>query len=1074
MNRFFRFLIPFGALGATLAGVPVLAADTALDVSGLQVDGMTNPMGLDSSRTYLSWKLESEQRGARQSAWQVLAASSRELLDSGEGDLWNTGKREGADQVQVRYRGQSVGSGEEVFWKVRVWDQHDQPSDWSEPATWTTGVRSADDWQAAWITHPRWLEVNREHLGYRSLPADEIETEKWLQLDLGRTYPVESIRLRALRHTVAERLGFPTKFVLEIAKKADFSDAVVVADTTDEPKNEWLAEHAFEVDSVDARYVRVTAPELRKLNGEICLAFSQIEVHAGGENVAVGAEVSASDSFEEGPWSAAAVVDGKGVPGTNPLANKTVLVRKEFPVEAGLKRAVVHASGLGGYTMSINGHSVGDRRLSPGWTDATQQVLYDTFDVTDLLTQGANAIGMTLASSMYSVSDPDGRYTKFIGRFRPLLAIAQLRLEYADGRVEVLGTDETWQTRPGPVTYSHVYGGEDYDARLEPEGWSEAGFTGSGWKAVAVTDGPGGWLRGASHAAPPVRSIEEIEPVSQNELSPETTVFDLGQNASLMVRIAARGPAGSRVRVTPAELIDEEGRIDRSSCGGGSAWWQLTLAGTGETEVWEPDFFYHGSRYLQVEVFPAEEGEELPVLEEITGIVTHSSAPPVGEFASSSDLFNEIRTLIRWAQRSNMVSVLTDCPHRERLGWLEQYHLNGPSLRYEFNLSRLFNKTFGDMADAQTEEGLVPDIAPEFIVFPGDFRDSPEWGSSLILAAWQQYLFTGDDSAFLTSYNPMQDYFKYLAGKAEGHILDHGLGDWYDLGPDSPGYSQLTPIALTATATYYQNAWTLSKIAAHRTRWGEAAAYAERAEHIKQAFNAKFFDSEKGSYATGSQTSNAMPYALGMVPEGYEDAVLAAIVADVREQGNQFTSGDVGHRYLLMALAKGGRSDVIFDMHHQTDRPGYGFQLEQGATSLTEAWNARRHSSHNHFMLGHIMEWFYHDLVGIAPDPEQPGFENVIVKPQPVGELTWAEATHDSVRGPVHVRWERDETSFSLDLEVPANATATVYLPTSDADSVRESNARVDEHETITFLREENGRAVYSVQSGTYFFRSAL
>jgi len=378
------------------------------------------------------------------------------------------------------------------------------------------------------------------------------------------------------------------------------------------------------------------------------------------------------------------------------------------------------------------------------------------------------------------------------------------------------------------------------------------------------------------------------------------------------------------------------------------------------------------------------------------------------------------------------------------------------------------------MADAQQLSGLVPDIAPEYVVFDGGFRDSPEWGSAVILAAWQHFVWTGDDTPLRTHYGVMQRYLAYLASKADRHILSHGLGDWYDLGPNSPGLAQLTPIALTATAIYYEDTRALARVAEHLGKADDARRYTAEAEQIKAAFNQKFFDPAKANYATGSQTANAMPLVLDLVPAEQRAAVLDAIVRDVRQRGNSITSGDVGYRYLLRALAEGGRSDVIYDMNHQSEKPGYGYQLKMGATSLTEAWNADRRSSQNHFMLGQLIEWFYHDLAGIVPDPAGPGFKKIIIMPQPVGAITWAKASHDSVRGRIVSNWKREGEEFALEVTIPANTTATVYVPAKAAEEVTESGTPSTRRPDVKLLRYANGRAVFGVSSGRYVFESRL
>jgi hypothetical protein len=723
----------------------------------------------------------------------------------------------------------------------------------------------------------------------------------------------------------------------------------------------------------------------------------------------------------------------------------------------------------------VNGRRVGEDLLSPGWTNYRKSVLYDTHDVTSLLRVGSpNAVGILLGAGMYNVTG--GRYAKFTGSFGPLKTIAHLRLDYADGASEIIGTDSMWRVTAGPLTFSCVYGGEDHDARLLPADWAEPGFAAAGWTAAVETDGPGGVLRGVSHAAPPLRTFESFRPVSETTLGTGARILDLGQNASVMPRIAVRGPAGSIVRITPSELVKADGSLNRSSVGNRPAYWQYTLAGSPDAERWFPRFFYHGSRYFQVECLPTEAGGEVPVLESLEGVVVHGSVPFAGEFATSSELFNRIHALVRWAQRSNLVSVVTDCPHRERLGWLEQYHLNGPSLRYGFDLAALYTKCFDDMADAQLPEGLVPDIAPEYPVFGGGFRDSPEWGSAFILAAWQQYQFTGDAAVFTRHYEGMKRYLAYLGGKAKDGLLDHGLGDWYDLGPKPPGQAQLTPVKLTATAIYYEDIRTMARIATLLERTDDASAYIALGEKVAAAFNAELYDPDARSYATGSQTSNAMPLVLGLVPDADRQAVLDAIVADVRGRGDAITAGDVGYRYLLRALAEGGRSDVIHAMSHQSEKPGYGYQLARGATSLTESWDARPDSSHNHFMLGQIMEWFYHDLAGVRPDPDGPGFKRITIRPAIVGDLAWVRAAYDSPQGRIVSAWKREGSRLTLEVTIPPNATATVFVPTRDPAAVTESGAPIVYSgagaSAISPLLSVSGYAVFAVGSGNYTFAS--
>ena len=1064
------------ALLGIAGGRPVFSADAAgpspLVPVELRCDWMTDPLGVDSTPPRLSWQLRGDgSRGLRQSAWQVLVSSSLDGLSRDHGDIWDSRRVESDEQLHLQYAGRALRSAEQVFWKVRAWDGDGRASAWSKPATWTMGVLDASDWRARWITDAGLLRWVRPLLGYRSDETTTPATAKWVQVDLGSPHAIDELRFHAVRHTVAEGLGFPRRFKVQVANRPDFADAVTVDDHTAREYDAWVNLIKVPGKGGGARYVRLTATVLRVVDGKACLALSQIEVLSGGKNVAVGAAVTASDSDERPPWAAHAVTDGLGAPGANPRANGTLLLRRSFEVRPGLRRAVVNVSGLGHYEMTVNGARVGTGLLTPGWTDYDKTALYDTYDVTASLRAGANAVGLVLGNGMYNVAE--GRYHKFVSRFRPLMAMGQVRLEYEDGTVAIVGTDEGWRVSSGPILFSNVYGGEDYDARLEPRGWDQPGFDDKAWSKAIVTEVPGRVLRGASHASPPFRTYETFPAVQVRELRPGVAVYDFGQNVSMMPRLKVRGSAGATVKLIPSELLNGDGSVDRASSGVGEASWTYTLAGRPDGESWFPRFFYHGSRYVQAER-TAPTGRELPRIESLESVVVHSDSPAAGEFVSSSDLFNRIRTLVHWAQRSNLAHVITDCPHRERLGWLEQYHLNGPALRYETDLTRLYSKGFADMADAQLPTGLVPDIAPEYVVFPEGFRDSPEWGSALVLAAWQHYVWTGDDTPLVRNYDAMKRYVAYLASRSADGIVSHGLGDWYDIGPKPPGVSQLTPIALTATAIYFEDAEALSKIAKRLAKDDDARAYAVAADHIRTAFNKKFFDPATLVYASGSQTAQALPLVLGLVPEESRAKVLEALVRDVRAHGNGTTAGDVGYRYVLRALADGGRSDVIFEMNNQSDKPGYGYQLGKGATSLTEAWDANPQSSQNHFMLGQITEWFYADLAGLAPDPTSPGFRQVLVHPQPVPGITWARAAYESPRGRVAVSWHAENRVFTLDIDLPPNTSAHVWMPAGHLGSVREGGVPVERATGVRVLRQEGERAELAIESGRYTFSAPL
>ena len=745
------------------------------------------------------------------------------------------------------------------------------------------------------------------------------------------------------------------------------------------------------------------------------------------------------------------------------------IFRKEFRIERNLKRATVHVCGLGFFELRLNGRKVGDHVLDPGWTNYRKTALYVTHDVTSHVRSGGNAIGVMLGNGMYNV--PGGRYVKFKGSFGPPKLILQLRLEFADGSSQLVVSDTSWKAAPGPIVFSCIYGGEDHDARREQPGWDAPGFDDSVWAAALVMEGPGGRLIGQS--APPVMEMRAFRPVRVTEPRPGIRVFDLGQNFSGWPVLSVRGAAGSSVKMIPGELLDPQGFVSQRSSGGPS-FFTYTLK-SGAPETWHPRFTYYGFRYVQVETRASPDGQPPAVLD-LTAQFVYSSATPAGEFTSSNQLLNRIHDLIQFAIRSNLQSVLTDCPHREKLGWLEVAHLLGPSILFGYQAPALYAKILQDMSEAQTSEGLVPNIAPEYTVFQGQwamFRDSPEWGSASVVIPWLLHRWYGDTRVLREHYPMMKRYVDYLSSRAQGNIVSHGLGDWYDIGPRRPGVSQLTPAGVTATAIYYQDLRILTDTAALLGERGEAARYGLLSEAVRRSFNQRFYDQATGQYGGGSQTANAMPLVTGIAPPALRSAVLNKIVAEVRARANHTSAGDVGYRYVIRALTDGRRSDVVFDMATRTDAPSYGYQLEQGATSLTEAWDANPRASQNHCMLGHLEEWFYLGAAGIDQDSSGNAFEKIVIRPQPAGDLTWVKAHYDSIRGRIASEWKIENGVFLLWLQIPANTTARVFVP-GPATGVKESGTPASRAEGVKLLGEEDGSTVLEVGSGEYRFSAPL
>ncbi|MDR3745821.1 MAG: family 78 glycoside hydrolase catalytic domain [Acidobacteriaceae bacterium] len=755
------------------------------------------------------------------------------------------------------------------------------------------------------------------------------------------------------------------------------------------------------------------------------------------------------------------------------------IFRRSFTVRGKITSATLYISGLGQFEAHLNGKNVTQALLTPGWSDYRKRVYYDSYDVTRLVIPGENALGVMLGNGMYNVFSPENRYTKFRRSFGQPKLIASLVLRYSDGTQQRIVSDGAWKTTPGPISYANIYGGEDYDARQEQPGWDAPRFDDKGWTAASEVDGPGGELQ--PETIPPVVANESYAPVAVTHPKPGITVYDLGQNMAGWPEIEAQGTRGDSIRLLPGELVDATGLVTQRS-GGASAknpdYSTYTLRGGG-VETWHPRFSYTGFRYVQVEFNGPAAEIAPPVIRRFAGRFLHDDFAVDGQFNSSSDLLNRIHTLIDRAILSNSYSVLTDCPTREKLGWLEQTHLAGASIMYNYNVASLYAKQAADMRDAQTPDGLVPDIAPEYTVFHGGFRDSPEWGAAAILSPWQAYQFYGDLDLLRDQYPAMQRYAAYLRSKAQDHILAYGLGDWYDIGPKNPGLSQLTSPGVTATAIYYQSLTTLAGVASQLKHFDEANNDGIEAEQVKDAFNKRFFHAETNQYDTGSQTANAMALALQIVPGDHYAEVLDNLVADIHAHGDHVTAGDVGFHYVVRALTDGGRSDVLYAMLMRTDKPSYGDQLAHGATTLTEAWDTNPTSSQNHFMLGHAEEWFYRGLAGIRFDLEYSNrSEQVIVQPAVVGDLTHVSASYNSKLGRIASAWSRAGDKLTMEVTLPV--TGRIVIPEAfskdillDGKPVASTKAvRVPRASSFDGKISYSENPTYQLPTGTYHIES--
>lgn len=729
------------------------------------------------------------------------------------------------------------------------------------------------------------------------------------------------------------------------------------------------------------------------------------------------------------------------------LSAKSIILRKGF--DTGRKRitdAVVYVCGLGHYRLNINGATVGDAEFAPVWSEYDKTVYYNVFDVTDLITAGGNAVSVLLGNGMFNVQRM-GRYSKLQTSFGPPQMLLRLEINYADGTRQVIKSGDDWKYSLSPITFNSIYGGESYDARLEQQGCCKAGFDDSGWRKAVVTEGPKGQL--TPQTVQPVRIMERYgikswKPIpadslasasksTKREIHPSAFVADMGQNLAGFPEITVSGKRGQKVTLIVAEKLTRQGACDQRQTGR-QHYYEYTLKGDGTDETWHPDFSYYGFRYIQVEGAVLEgqpNPDGLPVLKRLNSCFIYNSAEEVSSFECSNPLFTDTHRLIERAERSNMQGVLTDCPHREKLGWLEQDHLCGPSLLYNYDMTRYAPKVIRDITDTQKADGMVPTTAPQYISFGNLFDDSPEWGSTLVILPFMYYDQYGDSTLITDNYEPIRRYVDYLTTRADNGIVSHGLGDWYDYGPWRAGFSKNTPVPLVATAHYIFDLQLLVRAARMTGRTADAEKYSALLDKTVESFNREFFKPDSCTYGTGSQTSNALPLYLGLTG-GNKQGVLASLVNDIKEHGTRLTTGDVGNRYLFQTLAQNGLNELLYTMLNHYETPGYGFQLRHGATTLTEQWDPNQGSSLNHFMMGQIDEWLFKTLAGIQNQPGTHGLRHLLIQPTLVGDLQYVKASTHSLYGKISV----DCTRTSLTVEIPVGSDATVVLPNGERKQV--------------------------------------
>jgi alpha-L-rhamnosidase len=1062
-----RFGLVLTAAAVALA-LAAPAQASSLRAEHLRTGYMTDPLGIDDRAPTLSWELRTGTPGAEQRAYQVRVMEQHGDARGGR-VVWDSGRVASGESAGVPYDGPALGSRDELAWTVRVWDDRGgpDPSPWAEPARFEMGLLERSDWKARWIADPASLKQPTEPLVIRFAEREA----RYLRLDVTRLGlplkegwpdPVSRMQLSELEIYGGGQLRsrgaaasasecycvggvWEPRWLTDGTRDSDRDPRGYTSyerhgqDTADRPV--WIDIDLGSVQRIDEvrMYPRTDTltPDRRTANFP--------------EDFTLSTRTDAAS-----PWSEAHHATGQAAPQPPPEPERQALLAHGFTLSKPIRSARLYAAGLGIFEPRLNGAEVGDAVLEPANTDFRKRVQYSTYDVTDRLRPGENTLGFMLGGGIYDVPADSGRYVKFAGSMGPPKLIAQLEVTYADGTREVVATDDSWRANSGPTTFSSWYGGEDYDARRERAGWDAPGAAHEGWRTATDLGGADGGPVLSAQQDPPVRVQETVHAVSRREVAPGVWQYDLGRNLAGWPELTLRGAAGQTAELRPSELLGSNGRISQAEIGG-PVYFRFTAAGDGP-ETFHPRFMYYGFRYVEVSGL-----EEPPALEDVRAKVLRADNERAGDVETSDATLNATYDMVSRAVESNMLSVLTDCPHREKLGWLEEYHLLYDTVAANFDVAAYYRKLVRDITDAQLPNGMVPDIAPEYTVFGGGFRDDANWGGAVIMAPYKHYQAYGDAGPLRAAYPAMKRYMGYLATKASGDILSHGLGDW-------GAFDTSTPLAIPATTAYYRFAKVMAEIAPMAGDADAATGYDALAARIRSAFNARFLDEDAGSYGSGSQASNALALAAGIVPAEHRAAVLASLRDDIAARGNHLSTGEIGLRALFDVLGDDGDADTVLAMATNPTAPSYAAMLASGATTLPEFWDG--HGSQNHFMMGAIDDWSHRYLAGVRPTA--PGFRRFVVAPLVPERLDSVRASWRSPYGTIRSGWERDGTALEQRVTVPVNTRAEVRVPAARASRVTLDGALVwDGASRGAGARYEDGRVVLAdVGGGAHEIRS--
>lgn len=1070
-------------------GLFIVASASAAPASlyDLRTELLSNPIGIDAPKPRFSWKMKDARQGAHQQAYQIQVATTTESLTSGKPDLWDSGRQQTSVSRTIIYDGPPLKPRSFYVWRVKIWDQTGEETPYSNPAHWETGMLTQDQWKAHWIAGK--YEVDN--------PDEPFKDVRWVWYPDGDPADKTSKGVRFFRYhfELADKpVNKATAWTL-----ADNYATVYINGTKVAGVSGFRGINPVDITSIlkpgNVNVIQVEAKNTG--NNPAALAFCADIKFKDGSSQRVTSDPSwrtSSDPGKKWPGEQAGEGDGKvnwiavldvGKIGMEPWGTPNVAVpgppasyfRKDFDTAAAPSRARLYITSLGSYIAEINGQRIGDSILAPGWTDYVDRVVYQTYDVTDLVKTGDNAVGVLLGDGWYGSGLGWGLERLNFGP-APTRFIAELHLDYPDGKHEVVVTDSSWKTAISPIQRSELYYGEIYDARKEQAGWSSAGFDDSKWSAVNEPKTSASIELSAEDYAP-IRITKHLDPVAITEPTSGTYVFDMGQNMVGWAKLKVSGKAGDKVRLRFAEILNDDGTIYTENLRRADATDTYTLKGDG-VEVYEPHFTYHGFRYVEVTGYPG----EAPGKDAITGQVFHTDLPQTGTFESSDKTVNRVAQNTQWGLWGNLTSVPTDCPQRdERLGWTGDAEAIWKTASYLMDMEAFTEKWCRDLRDAQGPEGDYPNVAPRVISMN---TGAPAWGDAGIILPYDTWQMYNDTKLLNEMWDSMEQWMKFI-GEANPNFLwlerrGNDYGDWV------PADSK-TDKDLIATAFWAGDARMMSEMATAIGKPEKAREYDELYEKIKAAFQEKFIKPD-GKIANGSQTCYVLALENGLVQPELQTKAVGHLVQDIRDRENHLSTGFLGSTHLLPVLSKAGKNSVAITLLLQKTYPSWGYMVAKGATTIWERWNSDTGdpsmNSFNHYNYGAVTGWMYGYLAGIRP--LSPGFKHILIEPHPDARMAHAKAEYESPYGKIVSHWTQETTpaaekakqnptatesenqplgKLTLHVEIPANTTAKISLPTSDAAKAKlAGKALPAEMKPVV----ENGRVVLSAGAGKYDF----